>query len=51
MEFFKIEDQRVGAGSTAKKARPAMVAAAPKAKTRAARQAPAAVAEGDFERF
>jgi hypothetical protein len=53
MEFFKIEDQgRVGAGGTAKKARPA-AAAAPKAKARASRQAPvaAAAAEGDFERF
>ena len=52
MEFFKIEDQRVGAGGTAKKARPA-AAAAPKApKSRAARQTAAAAApEGDFERF
>jgi hypothetical protein len=51
MEFFKIEEQgaRVGAGGTAKRARPAAAAAAPKA--RAARQAPIAAAEGDFERF
>jgi methyl-accepting chemotaxis protein len=50
MEFFKIEDQGVG-GGTAKRSRPA--AAAPKAtKARAAaRQAPVAAAEGDFERF
>jgi methyl-accepting chemotaxis protein len=51
MEFFKIEDQaRVGAGSTAKKAR-ATPSAAPKAPARAARQVAAPVAEGDFERF
>ena len=49
MEFFKIEDQRTG-GGTAKKSRPA-AAAAPKAKARAARQAPVVAAEGDFERF
>jgi methyl-accepting chemotaxis protein len=52
MEFFKIEAQgRVGAGSTAKKARPvAVAAAAPRAAARPARQA-AAATEGDFERF
>ena len=51
MEFFTIEDQRVGAGSAAKKSRPAAAAtraAVPKA--RASRQATAAP-EGDFERF
>jgi methyl-accepting chemotaxis protein len=52
MEFFKIEEQGVGAGGTAKRVRPALAAAAPKAaKARAARQAPVAAAEGDFERF
>ena len=52
MEFFKIEEQGVGAGGTAKRVRPAVAAAAPKAaKARAARQAPVAAAEGDFERF
>ena len=51
MEFFKIEEQRVGAGSTAKRARPAALAAAPRAAARPARQAASAVAEGDFERF
>ena len=51
MEFFKIENQRVGAGGTAKKARPAaMAAAAPRAAARPARQA-APATEGDFERF
>ena len=53
MEFFKIESQgKVGAGATAKKARPAAttVAAAPRAAARPARQA-APAAEGDFERF
>jgi methyl-accepting chemotaxis protein len=51
MEFFTLEDQRVGAGSAAKKSRPAATAAraaAPKART--SRQA-AAAPEGDFERF
>jgi methyl-accepting chemotaxis protein len=53
MEFFKIEEQgRVGAGATAKRARPAAAAAPKAAKARASRQAPAAAAaEGDFERF
>ena len=53
MEFFKIEDQKIGAGGTAKKARPAatMAAAAPKPAKRASRQAEVAAAEGDFERF
>jgi hypothetical protein len=52
MEFFKIEDQKVGAGGTAKRARPAatVAAAAPRAAARPARQASTA-AEGDFERF
>jgi methyl-accepting chemotaxis protein len=52
MEFFKIEDQKVGAGGTAKRARPAatVAAAAPRAAARPARQA-ATAAEGDFERF
>ena len=53
MSFFKIEEQaRVGAGGTAKKARPAATAA-PKAsaKARAARPVAVAAAEGDFERF
>jgi hypothetical protein len=50
MEFFKIEDQRTG-GGTAKKSRPAAAAAPKAAKARAARQAPVAAAEGDFERF
>ena len=52
MEFFKIEDQRVGGGSSAKRARPAATtAAAPKAAKRAGRPAALAAAEGDFERF
>ena len=53
MEFFKIEDQgRAGAGNTAKKARPAAVAAPKASKARASRQMAAAAApEGDFERF
>ena len=52
MEFFKIEDQKVGAGGSAKKSRPAAAAAPKAAKARASRQAPAAAAaEGDFERF
>jgi methyl-accepting chemotaxis protein len=53
MSFFKIEEQqRVGAGGTAKKSRPAAsVAAAPAAKPRATRKATTAAAEGDFERF
>ncbi len=50
MEFFKIEDQRGGAAATAKRARPATAAAAPKARV-AARPAAAAAVEGDFERF
>ncbi len=52
MEFFKIESQgRVGAGSTAKKARPAAKPAAAPA-TRTARSAVAEPAAGaDFERF
>jgi hypothetical protein len=52
MEFFKIESQgKVGAGATAKKARPATVAAAaPRAAARSARQS-APATEGDFERF
>jgi methyl-accepting chemotaxis protein len=53
MEFFKIEDQKVGSGGAAKRARPAASggakAAAPKA--RAAGRPAAAAAEGDFERF
>ncbi|MBK9019667.1 MAG: MCP four helix bundle domain-containing protein [Sulfuritalea sp.] len=51
MEFFKIEQgsSRVGAGATAKRARPA--AAAPAPAPRAARNAPVAAVEGDFERF
>jgi methyl-accepting chemotaxis protein len=52
MEFFKIEDQKVGGGGTARKSRPAATvakAAAPKA--RASRQTAVAAAEGDFERF
>ncbi|MCK9387386.1 MAG: methyl-accepting chemotaxis protein [Sulfuritalea sp.] len=49
MEFFKIEEQaRVGAGGTAKKARPAATAAPT---PHAARQAAVAAPEGDFERF
>ena len=52
MEFFKIEDQRLGAGGTANRARPAAIAARAAApKVRAARPATAAAAEGDFERF
>ncbi|MCK9388988.1 MAG: methyl-accepting chemotaxis protein [Sulfuritalea sp.] len=53
MEFFKIEEQaRVGAGGTAKRARPAASAVAPKAsRASAARPAAVAAAEGDFERF
>ena len=51
MEFFKIDEQGVGAGGTAKRARPAVAAAPRAAKARAARQAPVAAAEGDFERF
>ncbi|MBI5109171.1 MAG: MCP four helix bundle domain-containing protein [Rhodocyclales bacterium] len=53
MGFFKIESQaRVGAGSTAKKARPAatVAVAAPRTAARPARQASPAT-EGDFERF
>ena len=52
MTFFTME-QKVGAGGTAKKARPAatMAAAAPKPAKRASRQAEVAAAEGDFERF
>ena len=52
MEFFKIEDMKVGGGGTAKKSRPA-TASAPKAAKRPARPtaAAAAAAEGDFERF
>jgi methyl-accepting chemotaxis protein len=49
MEFFKIEEQGVGAGATAKRARPA-AAAAPKARS-SARPAAVAAVEGDFERF
>jgi methyl-accepting chemotaxis protein len=49
MEFFKIENQKVGAGGTAKKPRTA--APAPAAKSRAARPAAVAASEGDFERF
>jgi methyl-accepting chemotaxis protein len=54
MEFFKIEqgNSRVGAGGTAKRAR--STAAAPPAAApakRAARSAPVAAVEGDFERF
>jgi hypothetical protein len=51
MAFFKIEqgNSRVGAGATAKRARPAAAAAAPA--PRAARNAPVAAVEGDFERF
>ena len=49
MEFFKIGEQaRVGAGGTAKRARPAATATP---KPRASRQAAVAAAEGDFERF
>jgi methyl-accepting chemotaxis protein len=49
MEFFKIESQgRVGAGTTAKKARAVAQSAAPRT---AARQAATPAAEGDFERF
>jgi methyl-accepting chemotaxis protein len=51
MEFFKIDEQGVGSGGTAKRARPAAAAAPRAAKARAARQAPVAAAEGDFERF
>jgi methyl-accepting chemotaxis protein len=50
MDFFKIEDQRLGAGGTAKRARPA-AAAAPRTAKRASRPAAVAVTEGDFERF
>jgi methyl-accepting chemotaxis protein len=55
MEFFKIETQsgsRVGAGATAKRGRSTAAAtpAAAPAK-RAARNAPVAAVEGDFERF
>jgi methyl-accepting chemotaxis protein len=51
MEFFKIEDQRVGAGGTAKKARTAAAPAkASKAHT-AHPPAGAPAAEADFERF
>ena len=52
MEFFKIEEQKVGASGTAKRARPSTAAAAaPKAKARAARPAAVSASEGDFERF
>ena len=52
MEFFKIEDQRVGAGGTAKRTRAATkVAAAPRAAAHPTRQAAAPAAEGEFERF
>jgi len=50
MEFFKIEQQRSGAGTAAKRARPAAAAAAPKARV-AARPVAVAAVEGDFERF
>jgi methyl-accepting chemotaxis protein len=53
MSFFRLDgNERVGAGGTTKKSRPA-AGAAPKApKSRAARQTAAAAApEGDFERF
>ncbi|MBI5900527.1 MAG: hypothetical protein HZB40_17015, partial [Rhodocyclales bacterium] len=46
----RIEEQKVGAGNTAKKAR-ATPSAAPRAAPRLARQLAAPVAEGDFERF
>ncbi|MCF8179086.1 MAG: MCP four helix bundle domain-containing protein [Sulfuritalea sp.] len=50
MEFFSIDEQgKVGAGTTAKRSRPAPVAA-PKAPS-TARPAAVAVAEADFERF
>ena len=52
MEFFKIEEQgKVGAGGTAKKARPAAAAAPKASKARAPRQVAVAASEGDFERF
>jgi methyl-accepting chemotaxis protein len=52
MEFFKIENQKVGAGGTAKHGRPAGKAAKSPAPRAAARPAAAAAAsEGDFERF
>ena len=50
MEFFKIEDQRGGSATAAKRPRPAAAAAAPKARS-AARPAAVAAVEGDFERF
>jgi methyl-accepting chemotaxis protein len=50
MEFFKIEQQRGGVAATAKRARPAAAAAAPKARA-TARPVAAAAVEGDFERF
>ncbi len=49
MEFFKIEEQKLGAGGTARKSRPA--AAAPRSAPQSARTAAAAAPEGDFERF
>jgi methyl-accepting chemotaxis protein len=53
MEFFRIEAQRVGAGATAKRARPAMLApAAAKASPSATpRHQVAVTADADFERF
>jgi methyl-accepting chemotaxis protein len=50
MEFFKIEDQRGGSAAAVKRPRPAVAAAAPKARS-AARPAAVAAVEGDFERF
>ena len=50
MEFFKIEDQRGGSATAAKRPRPAAATAVPKARS-AARPAAVAAVEGDFERF
>jgi methyl-accepting chemotaxis protein len=50
MEFFKIEDQRVGAGGAAKRTR-AVAKPAPAPATRTARTAVAEPAVGDFERY
>ena len=51
MSFFRLDSNlKVGAGGTAKRARPAATAAASKARS-SARPAAVAAAEGDFERF
>jgi len=50
MSFFSVDEQKVGAGATAKRGR-ATAAPAPVHKARAARPAAASATEGDFERF